>query len=45
MQHPSVIDFPESTATFSKIAQQEARKTFQVIIDKGIFVFMVFAKL
>lgn len=44
MQHPRVDDFPESIETFSNIAQQQAWKSFQVIVDKGIFAFMVFTK-
>jgi len=44
MQHPRVDDFPESIETFSTIAQQQAWKSFQVIVNKGIFVFMVFTK-
>lgn len=44
MQHPRVDDFPESIETFSNIARQQAWKSFQVIVDKGIFAFMVFAK-
>lgn len=44
MQHPSDADFPESINTFANIAQQQAWKSFQVIVDKGIFSFMVFAK-
>ena len=44
MQHPRVDDFPEAIETFSNIAQQQAWKSFQVIVDKGIFAFMVFTK-
>ena len=44
MQHPRADDFPESIETFSNIAQQQAWKSFQVIVDKGIFAFMVFTK-
>jgi len=44
MQHPSKDDLPELIETFSNIAQLQAWKDFQVIVDKGIFAFMVFAK-
>lgn len=44
MQHPRVDDFPESIETFSKIALQQSWTSFHVIVDKGIFAFMVFAK-
>lgn len=44
MQHPRADDFPESIETFSKIAHQQAWKAFQILVDKGIFVFMVFSK-
>lgn len=44
MQHPRVDDFPESIEIFSNIAKQQAWNAFQIIVDKGIFAFMVFAK-
>lgn len=44
MQHPRVDDFPESIETFSNIAKQQAWKSFEVIVNKGIFAFMVFTK-
>jgi cyclopropane fatty-acyl-phospholipid synthase-like methyltransferase len=44
MQHPRADDFPESIETFSKIAQQQAWKSFQIIVNKGLFAFMIFAK-
>lgn len=44
MQHPRVDDFPESIETFSTIAEQQGWKAFQVIVNKGIFAFMVFTK-
>lgn len=44
MQHPCDDDFPESMTTFSKIAQQQGWKSFQILVDKGIFAFMAFAK-
>lgn len=44
MQHPSNDDFPESIETFSEIAQSQSWKSFQLLVDKGIFAFMVFAK-
>lgn len=44
MRHPRADDFPDSIETFSKIAQKQAWKSFQVIVDKEIFAFMVFAK-
>lgn len=44
MQHPCADDFPESLATFTKIAQQQGWQDFQVLVDKGIFAFMVFAR-
>lgn len=44
MQHPRVDDFPESIETFSNISQQQAWKSFEVIVNKEIFAFMVFTK-
>lgn len=44
MEHPYIDDFPESIKTFKKIAKQQSWKDFQIIVDKGIFAFMVFAK-
>jgi cyclopropane fatty-acyl-phospholipid synthase-like methyltransferase len=43
MQHPRDGDFPESIETFAKIAEQQAWKDFQVLVNKEIFAFMVFA--
>ncbi|MGQ3890957.1 class I SAM-dependent methyltransferase [Legionella sp. CNM-4043-24] len=44
MQHPRADDFPESIETFSNIAQQQAWTRFELIVDKGLFAFMVFSK-
>lgn len=44
MAHPAEDDFPESIETLADIAQQQAWKDFQVLVDKDIFAFMVFAK-
>ena len=44
LEHPRLSDVPESIETFQKIAKHQSWSDFQVIIDKGIFAFMVFAK-
>jgi len=44
MQHPREADFPETIETFSQIAKEQAWKNFEVIVEKEIFAFMVFAK-
>lgn len=44
MEHPHRDDFPDSIETFSTIAKQQSWRSFQVLADKGIFAFMVFAK-
>jgi SAM-dependent methyltransferase len=42
MQHPRVDDFPESVATFSEMAEQQAWSSFQVVLEIEIFAFMAF---
>ena len=44
MEHPRQDDYPESLETFQNIATQQSWQDFQVIVDKGIFAFMVFHK-
>lgn len=44
MQHPRSDDFPDAIKTFSQIAQKQSWKDFEVLVEKGIFAFMVFAK-
>lgn len=44
MVHPCANDFPDSISTFEAIAKNQDWKNFQVLIDKGIFAFMVFTK-
>lgn len=44
MRHPRADDFPELMETFVDMAQQQKWSSFEVIVDKGIFAFMVFAK-
>ncbi|HTM64388.1 MAG TPA: class I SAM-dependent methyltransferase [Gammaproteobacteria bacterium] len=44
MEHPRADDFPESIATYQKIAEDQKWKKFEVLIDKEIFAFMVFGK-
>jgi SAM-dependent methyltransferase len=44
MAHPRADDYPESIETFEKIAKQTLWKNFEVLVDKGIFSFMVFSK-
>lgn len=44
MEHPRSDDFPESIATFRRIAKKQCWADFQVLIDKEIFAFMVFSK-
>lgn len=44
MQHPRADDFPEEVNTFASIASQQSWKNFEVLVDKGIFAFIMFAK-
>lgn len=44
MQHPSANDYPEKMTTFKKIAQEQGWRFFDVLVNKGIFAFMLFAK-
>lgn len=44
MQHPRADDFPELIDNFEEVAHEQAWQDFKVLVDKGIFVFMVFAK-
>jgi 2-polyprenyl-3-methyl-5-hydroxy-6-metoxy-1,4-benzoquinol methylase len=44
MKHPSVDDFPESIETYSTMAKEQAWSSFDVLVDKGTFAFMVFRK-
>jgi cyclopropane fatty-acyl-phospholipid synthase-like methyltransferase len=44
MQHPRADDRPESIETFQRIAQEQGWKQFEVLVNKGIFAFMVFSK-
>lgn len=44
MVHPYADDYPEKMDTFAQIAQQQSWSNFQVLVDKGIFSFMVFTK-
>ncbi|KTD03321.1 class I SAM-dependent methyltransferase [Fluoribacter gormanii] len=42
MEHPRADDYPEHIDTFAQIASQQSWSNFQVLVDKGIFAFMVF---
>lgn len=44
MEHPRSSDFPESIEKFQKIAAEQQWKQFDVLVNKGIFAFMVFSK-
>lgn len=45
MQHPREYDFPETIATFRRIAQQSPWRSFETVIERDDFLaFMVFAK-
>lgn len=44
MTHPIADDYPDTIATFENIAKQQAWSDFQVLVDKDIFAFMLFAK-
>jgi len=44
MQHPRADDHPEAIKTFEEFAQTQKWKTFDVLVNKGIFAFMVFGK-
>jgi cyclopropane fatty-acyl-phospholipid synthase-like methyltransferase len=44
MQHPRKDDFPEEIATFEAIAKDQLWRKFEVLVDKEIYAFMVFAK-
>ncbi|KTD41756.1 class I SAM-dependent methyltransferase [Legionella parisiensis] len=44
MEHPRADDYPEKIDTFAQIARQQSWKNFQVLVDKGVFAFMVFTK-
>lgn len=44
MQHPRADDHPEAISTFEELAHQQKWKSFDVLVNKGIFAFMVFGK-
>ncbi|KTC79154.1 putative methyltransferase [Legionella cherrii] len=44
MEHPRADDYPEEIETFSQIARHQSWRNFQVLVDQGIFAFMVFTK-
>ncbi|WP_423202585.1 methyltransferase [Legionella wadsworthii] len=44
MVHPYADDHPEKMDTFAQIAQKQSWSSFQVLLNKGIFSFMVFTK-
>lgn len=44
MAHPRANDFPESIDSFRVRAKNQGWKGFQVLVDRGIFAFMVFSK-
>ena len=42
--HPRRDDFPETIATFKKIAEAQKWKKFEVLVDKEMYAFMAFTK-
>lgn len=44
MEHPRLSDFPDSIQFFKDKAAEQGWKKFEVLVDKGIFAFMVFYK-
>jgi 2-polyprenyl-3-methyl-5-hydroxy-6-metoxy-1,4-benzoquinol methylase len=44
MEHPRTSDFPEAITTFQAIANQQHWQHFDVLLNKGIFAFMIFKK-
>ncbi|KTD78398.1 class I SAM-dependent methyltransferase [Legionella waltersii] len=44
MEHPRSGDFPETIDSFRNRATKSGWKAFEVLVDKGIFAFMVFYK-
>jgi len=44
MQHPRADDHPESLKTFEELAHTQKWKTFDVLVNKDIFAFMVFGR-
>ena len=44
MEHPRKDDFPEAVSTFEKIAYAQGWRTFEVLVMKEIYAFMVFGK-
>jgi SAM-dependent methyltransferase len=42
MEHPRADDFPEAVETYGQIAAEQKWERFGVVVDKGIFAFMVF---
>lgn len=44
MEHPRANDYPEEISQFAAIAKTQGWRNFHVLVDKGIFAFMVFTK-
>lgn len=44
MEHPTKDDFPESIATFAAMAKELGWSKFDIVVDKGIYAYLLFSK-